>query len=116
MRGLIAFVSFAIFLSATSSAQAFCSEPSMYAAVPDAPSTISKPSAPFCMSGYSYSRTHTCDEWEIRSYLDEIDGYVRKLRAYAEASAEFANQAASFASDALDYAKCEQADVMSEIE
>ena len=88
----------------------------MSARAPDAPASYTKPDAPYCMSGYSYSRKHTCDEWEIRSYLAEIDDYVSKLKEYATEAAGFADKAATFANDAVGYANCEKDDVMSEIE
>jgi hypothetical protein len=62
---------------------AFCSKPSMYNLAPSAPS-ISRPSPPYCLSGYKYSGTHTCDEWETQSYINEINNYISELSDYAQ--------------------------------
>ena len=95
---------------------AFCSEPSMYSSPPSAPGFYSKPDAPFCLSGYSYSGTHTCDSWEIDSYINEINDYIRQLNHYADEANSFARSAINFANEAADYARCEANDVKSEIE
>lgn len=97
-----------------SNAEAYCSEPSMYETTPSAPSSYSKPSAPYCLSGYSYTRKHTCNQWEIDSYIDEVNDYIRKLNDYADEARSFANSAIAFANEAADYAKCEADDVKSE--
>ena len=89
---------------------AYCSEPSFYKSAPDAPGSYSKPNVPYCLSTYSYSGTHTCDDWEINSYLDEVRDYVGKLRDYADEANNFANTAIRFANEAVDYANCEAKD------
>ena len=99
-----------------SSAEAYCIEPSVYATAPLAPYSYSKPSAPYCLSGYSYTRKHTCNQWEIDSYIDEVNDYIRKLNDYADEARSFANSAIAFANEAADYAKCEADDVKSEFE
>ena len=88
----------------------------MYSDPPSPPGTYSKPSAPFCMSGYSYTRKHTCDSWEIDNYLNEINEYIRKLNGFVDEAQSFANDAIAFANEASAYAKCEANDVKSEIE
>jgi hypothetical protein len=109
------------------SSMAFCYEPS-YAPdpptiLPGPPESYQKPSPPYCLAGFRYSRTHTCDQWEIDRYVNDINDYIKKLNTYAEEANEFAAKAAEFAKDAnsfaqsaYDYAKCEAADVKSEIE
>ena len=97
-----------IFLASMSSqALSYCSEPSMYASAPDAPSSYSKPSKPYCMSSYQFTGKHDCSEWELSQYLSEVEDYIEKLRGYAEAAQNFAEEAISFSSDAIDYANCE---------
>jgi hypothetical protein len=88
----------------------------MYAQPPDAPSTFSKPSAPYCLSGYRYSGKHTCDNWEIQSYIDEINEYIRKLNEYAEEARDFAQNAINFADEANEYAGCEANEAKEELQ
>ena len=100
----------------TEQSHAYCSEPSFFQSAPDAPGSYSKPDVPYCLSSYSNSRTHTCDDWQINSYLDEVREYVRKLRDYADEANNFANAAILFANEAVNYAKCEAEDVNSQHE
>ena len=86
-------------------AQAFyCSEPN----APAAPSSWNKPDVPFCLSGYEYSGEHTCSQWQINSYIDEVNNYISDLNA-------FARDAANFASDAHEYAKCSANEIKTEL-
>ena len=55
--------------------------------------------------------THTCEEWEITSYKNDVDNYIRKLQDYVDESFEAARKAARLAEEAQDYAKCEAADI-----
>ena len=97
----------AVGLTGVAPSFAFCSEPSFISSVPEPPSSFSKPDAPFCLSDYSWSRKHSCDQWEIDSYISDINEYIRKLRTYVDEANEFASEASSFASEAFDYAQCE---------
>ncbi len=83
--------------------------------LPDAPGSYHRPSAPFCLSGYKFSRTHTCSDWEISRYQSEIEEYVSKLRTFANEAVEAANEAIRFAEDAKAHAKCEAEDVIGEL-
>lgn len=105
----------AIFLSAPTLALAFCSQPYGDVTLPDAPGSFHKPSAPYCLSGYKFSRKHTCSDWEIRSYQSEIEDYLNKLQTYANDAVDAANKAISFANDAKSYAKCESEDVLADL-
>ena len=71
---------------------AYCSEPSAPYSKP------SKPSVPYCVN--EYSNTHTCDDWEIRSYNDDIDSYRYEVESYIDQLQQYVN-------DASDYANCE---------
>ena len=44
-----------------------CIEPTVYLSRP------AKPSVPWCVN--EWENTHTCDEWEIQSYYDDLDVY-----------------------------------------
>lgn len=92
-------------------ALAFCSEPSFYESAPDAPGSYEKPRVPYCLSGYSYSGRHTCDEWEIDAYFDDVNDYIDELNDYLREANRFAEEAARFAADAYEYARCEAEDV-----
>lgn len=102
---------FAAIIGPVEQSHAYCSEPSFYQTGPVAPGSYSKPDVPFCLSTYSYSGTHTCNDWEIDSYRDEVKDYVRKLQDYADEANDFANAAILFANEAVDYAKCEAKEV-----
>lgn len=93
---------------------AYCSEPYGRVTFPDAPGSYAKPSVPYCLSSYSYSGTHTCEEWEISSYQNDVESYVSKLQAYADESLEAARKAARLAQEAQDYAKCQADEVSSQ--
>lgn len=90
---------------------AYCSAPYGSVSFPDTPSSFQKPSVPYCLSSYSYSGTHTCEEWEITSYKNDVDNYVSKLQDYVDESFEVVRKAARLAEEAQDYAKCEAADI-----
>lgn len=76
----------------TSTASAFCREPSPPMFKPE------KPMAPYCVD--TYTNTHDCEEYVIDSYYAdledynyEVEFYIRDLQAYVE--------------DAVEYAECE---------
>ena len=91
----------------SASAHAFCFQPTMYETEPSPPLSFSKPSVPFCFSGYEFSGTHTCESWELQNYFDELEAYVDELRDYSERAWAFADAASIFASEVTDYANCE---------
>jgi hypothetical protein len=99
----------ALLLSCVSTSHAAaCSKPSFYATEPDAPGSFSKPSVPYCFHDRS------CDEWQVRSYVSDVEDYIRKLKQYANGAIDFSNEARSFAEDAISYAKCEADEVNSQ--
>lgn len=87
-------------------AHAYCSEPSVFLQTPSAP-TYEKPSTPYCLSGYKYSQTHSCSEWEIERFIDDINDYVQSLNSFAEEANGLARAAIDFANQAQEYATCE---------
>ncbi|WP_228866183.1 hypothetical protein [Roseibium aggregatum] len=112
-RGLL---SAAALLMTVNSAFAFCSEPSLYESAPDAPGSFYKPDVPYCLSQYKWTSKHTCDQWEIDSYISDVNDYIRKLNDYADEARDFAEAATNFANDAIDYAECEAEDAKSQHE
>ena len=88
----------------------------MQETVPDAPMAFLKPSAPFCLSGYRFSRRHTCSEREMNAYIERLKGYTDSVFDYAEKAAAFANSAMNFARHAEDYAKCEAREAKGELQ
>lgn len=107
---------FLLTLAPLSYAAAFCSEPSTWSSPPSAPGTYLKPSTPYCMADYSYTREHTCDSWEINGYIDDVNEYIRRLNNFADEAREYADNAISFSNEASDYALCEANDAKSELE
>lgn len=89
-------------MTETTITMAFCYEPT----APDAP-WGGPPSPPYCFN--EWDKTHTCQQWEIDSWIDEINSYIRKMVNYA-------NEANEFASDAVDYANCQIAEAKSPLE
>lgn len=108
---LIVFIALSI-----GNAHGFCSSPSFYEAMPDPPSSYERPNVPYCLSGYSYTREHTCSEWELDSYFDDVDEYIEDLQKYYSDVVDFANSAALHADYALRYAKCEAEEVSTQHE
>ena len=106
----------AALLVSTSTAFAWCSTPSFYESEPSPPSSFSKPSVPYCLNAYSYTQKHSCSEWELNSYFDEVDEYIEELEDYYGDVVEFANAAAALADEALRYARCEAEEVSSQHE
>lgn len=114
MRGM--FIGIALLITAVpTSVLAYCIEPNMYNTAPSAPFT-SKPNPPFCMRNYSYTKTHTCSDWEIDRYIARINDYIRDMNSFIDSAYDFANKAVSFANNAEKYALCEISEVKSQIE
>jgi|GEM_PF-1433978 len=107
---------FAMTILASFDANAYCSEPSFFQNPPINGASYSKPSAPYCMSNYKYSGTHTCEDYQINAYVNEIDAYVESLRRFAQEANRFAEEAITFANNAVDFANCEIEDAYREIE
>ncbi len=95
-------------------AYAWCSSP-MAPSVPsnwNKPTRPMKPSVPFCVN--EWNNTHTCDEWTISSYNNDVSFYNTQLQRYNNEVEEysrklqyFVDEARDFANQALDYANCE---------
>jgi len=94
----------------------YCSSPSDSISFPSAPGSYDRPSMPFCLRGFKFSHTHTCSEWEISRYQNDVEEYLDKLRQFANDAVDAANEAISFAEEAKSYAKCESDDVLDEIQ
>ena len=110
--GLVCLIS----LISVASAAARCSEPALYASPPDAPSSHRKPDVPFCLSTYSYTREHTCEDWELASYQREVSDYIDRLNDYLSEASDFAQQVNFYVSEVESYAHCEAKAVQSQHE
>jgi len=106
-QSLILFAAIYLHIAGSENALAWCSEPSMWSGPPSAPGAFSKPNVPYCFSGYSISGKHSCDSWEIESYLDEVQAYVSELRRYADDARSFAEDAIDYSSAVVEYVNCE---------
>ena len=83
---------------------AWCSEPM----APSAPSNWSKPtkpSVPFCVN--EWNNTHTCDDWTITSYNNDLQNYRYDLENYQRELQYYVEEAQRFVNDAYEYANCE---------
>lgn len=101
---------------AATEAAAFCSEPSFYNSAPNAPGSFDRPDVPYCLQEFSWSGRHTCDDWELDGYRDDVEDYVDKLNDYLREAVDFANAAARFAQEAEAYAQCEADEVLTQHE
>ena len=75
---------------------AYCFEPN----APSPPGSWKKPNKPFCLTDYEITGRNTCDQWELDSYISDVNEYIDDLRDYARDAQKFAN-------DAVNYAQCE---------
>jgi hypothetical protein len=103
-------------LASAATAAARCSEPSIYGSPPEAPRSYHKPDVPYCLSSFSYSGTHTCEDWELDSYKREVSDYIDKLNDYLREASDFARQVNVYVSEVESYAKCEADEVLSQHE
>lgn len=98
------------------SAFAYCSGPYDPDDPPDMPGSYSRPDVPYCLSSYSYSGKHTCSEWELRSYFDEVDEYQQKLRNYIRELEGYQAEVEAYVEAAAAYAVCEFDEVVAQHE
>lgn len=111
-----AFVGALALMASAGQAYAYCSEPSFYEMQPTAPRTYTKPSVPFCLSSYSFSRTHTCSQWELDAYKREVADYIEDLNDYLSDAIAFADAATLYVREAESYARCEADEVSTQHE
>ncbi len=109
-------VAIVLTMTGNNSALGYCSQPSFYGTTPSAPGTYARPSVPYCLQGFSYTRRHSCEPYEIDSFINEMNDYIRKLNAFANESRSFAEEAIDFANSASEYAKCERDELVKEVE
>ena len=82
----------------------WCSE----AMAPSAPSSWSKPtkpSVPFCVN--EWNNTHTCDDWTITSYNNDLQNYRYDVENYQRELQYYVDEAQRFVNDVYEYANCE---------
>ena len=87
---LVAFISIPLIVLGASSALSFCMEPSVSFLI-----TPYKPEAPYCVN--LYTNTHTCDDWEIDNYYDELDNYRFEVNQFIEALNNYVDEASEYA-------------------
>ncbi|MDC1255875.1 hypothetical protein N8128_06800 [Paracoccaceae bacterium] len=71
---------------------AWCMEPSASFI-----STPTKPNVPFCIN--TFNNTHTCSDWEINEYYDDIEDYNEEVE-------EFVSELNDYVDEAVEYAQC----------
>jgi hypothetical protein len=99
---------------APASASAYCSKPTQSIDFPDGPSSLGRPSVPYCLSKYKYSGKHTCEDEELSSYQRDKEEYMAKLNDYVRATHAAAEEAASYAAKVSKYAQCEADEISSQ--
>jgi hypothetical protein len=85
-------------------AYAYCSEPSAPSSW-SKPTKPMKPSVPFCVN--EYNNTHTCDDWTINSYNNDVNSYNSQLQSYNYEIDDYVRKLQNYVNDAQDYANCE---------
>jgi hypothetical protein len=95
---------------------AWCAPPSHYGNAPLAPTYLSEPKPPDCLSARGYARRHRCADWEYNSYVNALGRFIREMTDYAKAARAFADRAAAYADDAAAYADCATKDARAEID
>ena len=83
---------------------AWCSEP-MAPSTPSSWSKPTKPSVPFCVN--EWNNTHTCDDWTITSYNNDLQNYRYDVENYQRELQYYVDEAQRFVNDAYEYANCE---------
>ncbi len=91
-----------VMCGAPSLSWAYCSEPS--APRYSGPEKPDEPSAPYCVN--EYSRTHTCDDYEIDGYNNDIRQYNDDVEDYKRAVEDFVADLRRYVEEASDYAQC----------
>ncbi len=89
-----------VFSIFSAQALAFCVSPT----APNSPGIFSKPDVPYCLRTMRWNSKHSCDEWQISRYFDDVNDYIRGLSSYLDEVNFFAEQA-------FRYAKCEADEV-----
>lgn len=93
-------------------ANAFCLAPSApFDSLPLPPSSLSKPSEPFCLSGYRFAGKHTCSNWELESYFSDVEQYISDLKTFAAEANAYAAEVIDYANESVNYANCEISDL-----
>lgn len=87
-----------------SSAHAFCTPPSTSYSYTK-PTKPSEPTKPFCINGLM--GTHSCDDFTISRYNNEVDSYNEKIRTYNQQRETYILEIESYLMRAKNYATCE---------
>ena len=88
--------SIAFLLLSSVQSWAYCSEASFSESGPDAPGSYEEPNIPYCLQEYKWSGKHTCEDYEIQAYENDVEDYIRKLRDYVSEASNFSSSANSF--------------------
>ena len=64
-----------------------------------------EPSVPWCVN--EWNNTHTCDDWTITSYNNDLQNYRYDIENYQRELQYYVDEAQSFVNDAYEYANCE---------
>lgn len=103
MRFLLAIALVAV----SSEASAYCSEPTFWGQMPTPPGSYERPRVPYCLTTYRFSNTHTCSQWELDSYFDDVDDHAEDMQAYYDEVLAFARRVSRHVDEAFAYAECE---------
>jgi len=91
-------------LVSISKAFGYCNAP----IAPEPPGIYAKPTkpmVPFCVN--EIMNTHTCDDWQISSYNNELSSYRSDVDYYIQQLKNYISEAEYFVGETVSYAKCE---------
>ncbi|MDE0307341.1 MAG: hypothetical protein OXI87_21045 [Albidovulum sp.] len=95
-------ISVVMALSAAS-VSAWCNAPSTMW-IPMTPVAPNKPYVPICIN--EYTRTHTCSDWEIASYNNDVENYNWELEQYERDVDAYIDALNEYLYEAREYAEC----------
>ena len=102
MKKLLVIVVFAMLY--TDLALSFCYAPTAPSSW-NRPTKPIKPSVPFCVN--TWDNSHTCDDWTISNYNNDVQSYNSALRSYSYDVDDYIRKLQSYVNDAQEYANCE---------
>lgn len=105
MKVTAAFISLGI-LFHPAAALAYCSAPSAPNFYDSKPTP---PSVPYCVN--EFSNTHTCDDYTIDRYNNDVERYNSELQSYQYNASRYIDELNRYVSDAQSYAECEADDL-----
>lgn len=94
---------------------AFCSLPTLYVSAPSSPLLI-KPSAPYCLSNFKYTKKHNCSQFEIDNYISSVKSYLKNMSEYNNAVSDYSKNVATYSQEITEYTQCKSKEIIAELQ